>query len=156
MKKAVCIIIALVFFASSACASGIIDLSGMTYQELINLKERINLAIWECQEWQEVTVPQGLWEVGKDIPAGHWTVRAEDGWFTKVAFGDTLDSTKTGIKITTYFASELIYSPSYEDFDKAKDISEFSFNVKKGDYIKIDFGSAVFTPYTGKPDLGFK
>ena len=52
-----------------------IDLSGLTYNELVELKDQINLAIWECDEWQEVEVPQGIWKVGEDIPAGHWTIR---------------------------------------------------------------------------------
>lgn len=41
-----------------------IDLSAMTYEELVALKDKINLAMWESKDWEEVTVPQGVWTVG--------------------------------------------------------------------------------------------
>ena len=51
-----------------------IDLSKLSYEELVELKDQINLAIWQSKEWEEVEVPQGIWEVGKDIPEGKWTI----------------------------------------------------------------------------------
>lgn len=155
MKRMLVIIITVSLFISCASADSI-NLSGMSLAELVALKDQINLAIWNCQEWQEVSVPLGIWKVGEDIPAGHWTVHAPEEWFTKVSFGDTLKPSGTEIKVTSYFGFELITSPTYSGFDKKKDVSEFSFTVKKGDYIEVEFGAAIFTPYSGKPDLGFK
>ena len=37
-----------------------IDLSGMNYDELVALKDQINRAIWNSDDWQEVEVPQGV------------------------------------------------------------------------------------------------
>ena len=37
-------------------------------------------------------------------------------------------------------------------------LTEYTFTVKDGDYIVINdaYNKAVFTPYAGKPSLGFK
>lgn len=154
MKKFICLLLALLI-PTMALASTI-DLSGLSFDELVELKEQINLAIWESQEWQEVEVPQGVWKVGEDIPAGHWTVRPIDGLRAKVDLGDTLNENETDIKSNLYFGSAFIYSKAHKDYNAQTDLSEFSFVVKDGDYIQIRLGSVIFTPYTGKPDLGFK
>lgn len=131
-------------------------LDGLSLSNLINLKEQINLAIWQSKEWQEVMVPQGLWEVGKDIPEGHWTVRCATDAYAEVYYGDTVAPNGTSIKITSRFAHEEVVSPEYRTYEEGKDLEFFSFEVRKGDYILIDRSSVFFTPYTGKPDLGFR
>ena len=72
MKKLIIVFLS-VCMAISCAYSESIDLSGLSYDELVALKDRIDLAIWNSQEWQEVEVPQGLYVVGKDIPSGTWT-----------------------------------------------------------------------------------
>lgn len=140
-----------------------IDISGLSYDQLIALKNRINLAIWECEEWQEVTVPQGLWEVGKDIPAGTWTVRCADTGrksyllkSCKLEWGDTLDANGQGVAWSRRYDHVEVYNPYSDDYEG--EVTEYTFTVQAGDYIYIDpfYNKAVFTPYTGKPDLGFK
>ena len=68
MKRIICwtITLMILFAVPCSCAEDI-DLSGMSIDELVELKDRINLAIWNSQEWEEVTVPQGEWIVGEDI-----------------------------------------------------------------------------------------
>ncbi len=57
------------------------NVDSLSYNELADLKDQINLAMWNSDEWQEVKVPQGIWEVGVDIPTGHWTISpVEGGW----------------------------------------------------------------------------
>lgn len=135
-----------------------IDLSGLSYAELVALKDRINLAMWECDEWQEVIVPPGTWKVGVDIPAGHWTVKCHpDTWATNISWGDHLDDNNESIRYWgRYSISNTIYNPNNETFDPINQWSEYSFEVQNGDYIEIIYGAAIFTPYTGKPSLGFK
>lgn len=154
MKKLVCLILALFMFPMIAFAE--VDLSGMSYDELVALKDKINLAIWNSKEWQEVTVPQGTWEVGKDIPAGSWTVRCAIAYFGMISIGEKLDESGTGIDYHSRIGSEVITSPDYKLYQKGKDVPEYSFTVKDGDYIVIMECDMTFTPYTGKPDLGFK
>ena len=73
MKKIAIMILAIVLIPLAAMAD-LPDLSGLTFEELVQLRDQINLAMWNSQEWQEVTVPQGVWVVGEDIPIAHWTI----------------------------------------------------------------------------------
>ena len=153
MKKLICILL-LVCMTTFAAADSI-DLSGMSFEELVALKERINLAIWNCQEWQEVTVPEGLYVVGEDIPEGKWTIRAATAHFTVIKFGDTLEPNGIEIAYSSNYGRGDAYSPDSRH-TKDSDPLEFTFTAKKGDYVQVEYAPALFTPYTGKPDLGFK
>ena len=74
MKKLIAILTIFVLLVSSALAvyeaDKTIDLDLKTFTELVALRNKINMAIWNSQEWEEVTVPEGIWEIGADIPAG--------------------------------------------------------------------------------------
>lgn len=134
-----------------------IDLSGLSYAELVALKDRINLAMWQSEEWQEVTVPQGVWKVGEDIPAGHWTVKCAPGASSsEISWGEKLSENGETIAWSgRHSVYNRVRNPAkYDNADNY--IYEYSFVVVDGDYIVINYGSAVFTPYTGKPSLGFK
>ena len=155
MKKLFVLILALVLCCSSAYASSI-DLSGMTFDELVALREQLNLAIWNSQEWQEVTVPAGVWKVGEDIPAGSWTIVPVSS-SVSVYYCDRLD--EYGVKMA--------YDANGKDWiinaDKKQDGSwKYSYYPHQLDLDLADnmylilSGTVVFTPYTGKPDLGFK
>ena len=154
MKKLLALILILVCVTSCAAAESI-DLSGLSFDELVALKERINLAIWECQEWQEVTVPQGLYVVGEDIPEGTWTIKAATDHFTAISFGDTLAENGIEVAYSKNYGSGAAYSKDSRIY-RESDPLEFTFTAKKGDYVLVDYAPALFTPYTGKPDLGFK
>jgi len=149
-----------VFSASAAVGEGVydIDLSAYSYDDLVVLRDRINLAMWESEEWQEVTVPIGVWVIGEDIPAGHWSITASpDGpssWGS-VAYGAELDET----------GKDVVYSlkgPYYREQVKRKgsgaavNLEEIDLEVKDGMYLVIENTDMVFTPYAGKPSLGFK
>ena len=154
MKKLFTLILA-VCMALSVAAADSIDLSGMSFDELVALKEQINLAIWNCQEWQEVTVPQGLYIVGEDIPEGTWTIKPATNHFTVIKFGDKLEPNGIEVAYSKNYGSGEAYSKDSR-VTNASDPLEFTFTAKKGDYIQVDYAPALFTPYTGKPDLGFK
>lgn len=134
------------------------DIRELSYNELVALKNQINLAMWECDEWQEVTVPQGVWVVGEDIPAGHWTVKCADGWrCVDVKWGEYLNESGESISWRGRCSMiNYVYNPNSPGFDPYKHSTEYSFEVREGEYIVIYEGSCVFTPYAGKPDLGFK
>lgn len=154
MKKTICILLLLVCMTSFAAADSI-DLSGMSFEELIALKEQINLAIWSCQEWQEVTVPEGIYIVGQDIPEGTWTIRAATDHFTVIKFGDTLEPNGIEVAYSKYYGKGEAYSKNSRLYIES-DPLEFTFTAKKGDYVQVEYAPALFTPFTGKPDLGFK
>ena len=159
MKRTVrllALLFALILSTVSFAHAEDIDLSGLSYDELVALKNRINLAMWQSEEWQEVTVPQGVWVVGEDIPAGHWTVKCANGWYTEVSWGEHLSDSGESISwYGRYSIMNMVYNPDSVLFDEG-DLTEYSFEVHVGEYIVINSNPAVFTPYTGKPDLGFK
>ena len=132
------------------------DLSTMSYDELVALKDQINLAIWQSDEWQEVEVPQGVWVVGEDIPAGKWTIRPQDKSWVSVHWGTKLNEAKTDIDYGgRLYESEVLCAQNFKGY-YVGDATEVSWELEAGQYIVVDDGIAVFTPYSGKPSLGFK
>ena len=156
MKKLLTVILILALAVPAAAFADLPDISNLSYDELVQLKDSINLAMWNSQEWQEVTVPQGIWIVGEDIPAGTWTIKCATDSFSSITFGDTLNEMGTDIEYSQYYHYESITSPDSSIYEKDKDITEYTITVKNGDYIKIEYSSVIFMPNTGKPSLGFK
>ena len=154
MKRLLCILFVLLLLPVASMAD-LPDLSGLSFDELVQLREQINLVIWNSQEWQEVTVPIGLYIVGEDIPEGTWTIRAATDHFTVIKFGDTLEPNGIEVAYSSSYGRGEAYSPD-SSRTKASDPIEFTFTAKKGNYIQVDYAPALFTPFTGKPDLGFK
>lgn len=156
MSRVIAIAMVILLVCCSAYAE--VDLSGMSYDELVALKDQINLAIWNSEEWQEVEIPQGIWIVGEDIPVGMWTVKCSDkSSSTYFSWGDTLNESGTGVDIWGKCDNVFIYNPNDKYYDEG-DLTEYTFNAEEGLYVVVDnsLGPAVFTPYAGKPSLGFK
>lgn len=155
MKKIVFFLIVMLALPALACAD--VDLSGMTFDELVALKDQINLAIWNSDQWQEVTVPQGVWVVGEDIPAGHWTIRAADKAMLMMDYGDRLDDDKKSLSWAgDIYYSEMLYGKDHIFFDEDTSMIQTDIEAEEGCYFIIKSGNAIFTPYAGKPSLGFK
>lgn len=155
MKKLIAVLVLLL--ALPVFAQADIDLSGMSYDELVALSDQINLAMWNSQEWQEVEVPQGIWLVGEDIPAAHWTIKPVDGVYSYISYGNTLETNEKEVsyKSKDYY-HESIYSPTCNIYDEGEDLLQIDIDAKAGSYIEIENGNVIFTPYSGKPKLGFK
>lgn len=75
MKKLLIIFVAIVCFATIALAEQ--DLSEMSFDELIDLRDKINAEITKRPEWKGVEVPAGEWIVGVDIPEGTYSVTTD-------------------------------------------------------------------------------
>lgn len=163
MKRCLAMLVALLL-PVAAMAEGI-DLSGMSLADLIALREQITMAMWQTDEWQEVTVPQGVWKVGEDIPAGTWTVRCADIGRTDymlrycdLEWGESLHESGRYVNWRGRYDTNIeIYNPNHKEY-KGGHMTEYILTVKDGDYIIIsgNYNQAVFTPYAGKPALGFK
>lgn len=158
MKKMICAILTLAIFlavTAAAFADGV-DLSSLTWEELLELKAAITLEQWSRDEWEEVEVPQGVWVVGEDIPAGKWTITCKTGYSTRVKWGKYLDKSQNDVDYFKDFGdAETVYNPDWDSY-RHGDVTQYTFEPPEGYYIVIDFGPATFTPFTGKPDLGFK
>lgn len=155
MKKILALVLVLLSLAGTVYADTV-DLSGMTYEELVALKAQINLAIWNSKEWQEVKVPQGVWKVGEDIPAGHWTIKMREdsnSFMCAITYCDTLDNSGLGGSMYGNLCEYIGLSKpgAFDSYPTQIDIV-----LKDSTYIIIEGSDAVFTPFSGKPDLGFK
>ena len=71
MKKLAIVLIVACLLCSVAVAD---DLSSMSFDELISLRNKLNTEIMSRPEWKEVGVPSGIWTVGVDIPAGIYSI----------------------------------------------------------------------------------
>lgn len=133
------------------------DISGLSYDELVQLKDKINLAMWNSQEWQEVTVPVGVWTVGEDIPLGHWSISLSPTASVKwaaIKYCDKLN--EAGTDAGNQFDCDIYDYLDVGSEDNDRYPKTISIDLKPNTYIIISNSSVVFTPYTGKPSLGFK
>lgn len=156
MKKTISLFLFLVLLFSVSFAESVFDLSSLSYAELVALKDKINLAIWKSQEWQEVEVPQGIWKVGEEIPAGHWTISASPTSWVTVTYGSELDDNQKEIEwLCNGYYQELLTGKKHVFYNN-DDLNSIDIVAQEGYYFEIEDGKVVFTPYSGKPSLGFK
>lgn len=158
MKKLVTLflILALAVPAAAMASAALPDLSGLSFDELIQLKEKISLELWNRPEWQEVMVPPGVYAVGPDIPAGHWSIRPAEGCGPdNVIYGVATKDQGHDIDIMAGdFILECIGDPSSPYYSLEYQTST-DIDMEDGHFIRLDC-TMIFTPYTGKPDLGFR
>lgn len=123
---------------------GNVDFSGMSLAELIEVRSQIQQAMWESDEWQSVEVPEGVYEIGVDIPAGYWTITLAGS--TCMEWGTELDE----------YGANVVYGSIIDSVDKWEEPKSVSWNMAESTYLYISGNPVIFTPYAGKPDLGFK
>ena len=156
MKRCLSFLLVLLLIPAFAL-SDLPDLSGLSFDELIQLRQQIDLALWSADEWQEVVVPVGVWKVGEDIPVGKWTISvASDNPEASIyiMFCDKLDASGHEADFNGAFRYYTVIR--HQDSPDDSDPASVDLDCRKGNYIIIEYGSARFTPYTGKPSLGFK
>jgi len=160
MKKIVVLITSVLLLVSIASAAEDLDLSVYSFEELAALRDRIQLEMMSRDEWQEVEVPQGVYQVGVDIPAGKWTVTCRKGQYTEISFGTKLDNSGDTIAFDfggVYSLYNAAYNPAYKYYSKADgNPLSYTLDAKDGYWVVVAASPAIFAPYTGKPDLGFK
>ena len=153
MKRIVAMIAALLFFIAPAFAD--VDLSSISLEELIELRQQINLELWNRTQIKSVTVPPGVYVIGKDIPAGHWSITTEKGNLYKwsnVIYCSRLDGTGKNPSYSGLYYSDTVKYPGSEAL---VGLTTIDIDMKDGMYLIIQYDPVVFTPYTGIPDLGF-
>lgn len=150
-KRIFCLLVMMLFLLP-CFAQADVDLSSMSFEDLIALKEQINLAIWNCQEWKEVRVPAGTYLIGKDIPAGKWTIFSAPDNPNVAAKGIHVAISKklkdNGASLDTSTAS------NHTSAAVGRDMESITWDLQEGYWLYINYGTAVFTPFTGY-DFGF-
>lgn len=95
-------------------------------------------------EWKEVSVPEGIYEVGPQIPAEHWTIWPPHEYsIIGVYYGPTL----LGKDLVTY-ETGILKDSSLSSFKYGFQNDRYSIDAKEGWYIKVS-DPVVFTPYAG-------
>ena len=159
MKKLLCTLLSLVLLCCLTLPvyAEEIDLSVLTWDELLDLKAQITMEQLTRDEWQEVDVPQGVYKVGEDIPAGKWTIKSIGSrrW-CNIEIGDKLADNGNELDMWGNNVSYYIYNPEHPNFEIG-DCTETVVTLRDGYYVEIDnYGNhALFCTYTGK-NLGFK
>ena len=156
MKRIFAVVLILSLLLSCASAEDI-DLSGLSFEQLVILQQRVTEALMQCNEWQEVKVPVGIWKVGEDIPAGKWTIKCATNKYSYITIGTLLRENGLSISLLgDHYASGMVVSTNYAHYKPDVDATEIYFTLIEGDYIHIQDSAVIFTPYIGKPNLGFK
>ena len=132
MKKVLCVLLVIALVGAAAYAA--IDLSGMSFEELLDLKARVDKALWASDELQKVLVPSGDYVIGDDIPAGRWTIFVSGSDSSYVHIED-----EKGGYVDSYYLT---------NGERA------NVTLKDGYVIELN-GQIFFTPYTGAA-LGFR
>ena len=98
MKKFFCFLLtlAMLLIVMSSFADDI-DLSNMSIEELATLRDRCQAEIMKSDKWQEVTVPAGVYQIGKEIPAGYWTIRPVEGDTAELTWGTALNESGASV-----------------------------------------------------------
>ena len=110
---------------------------GMSLNELQAEYTAILKAMWSTDEWQEVEVPSGVYQIGVDIPAGKWTIGGSDEPLIIItkkldATGTTYDRNSGEFVVSEYVEKD--YFPN-----------GWTVTLPDGQYIIIQ-GIAIFTP----------
>lgn len=155
MKRVLLIVFVVAVLIPSVCFCDSIDLSALTLEELSALRDRCQYEMMSRDNWKEVTVPIGVYKIGEDIPAGHWTMRAKKDsvmGFASITYCTALDQTGKSADImnTAFWYTSTIAFEGSELVDKASD----DLDLKEG-YIIIEYAPVVFTRYEGKPSFSF-
>ena len=154
MKRLAAALLAALVLLVSFDAAEDIDLSGLSFDQLVTLRERVNRAIWDTKEWKEVNVPAGVYEVGRDIPDGFWTVTAAGEFiYMFVTYCKSLDETGLGPNVLDKYAQRQLVT---HDLIEAGSPLPASVNIRmrKGWFLITD-AAVVITTGTGFPAPGF-
>ncbi len=153
MKKIISLFIVLICMCALANAE--FDISNLKYSELIDLRDKLNLAIWNSKQWKGVTVPQGVYQFGVDIPSHHWTIRAANGAESMVTICYGVDNMGQPDYEKGSVRLESLTNENSFIYNANTDKTMFDQEFEDGMYMIVDLGSVVLSPYSGKPSFDF-
>ena len=95
MKKLITVVLILALLLLSASLADLPDVSGLSYDELLALRDLVNDAILASPENDKIELVPGVWAVGVDFPAGTWLVSPLDNQIMHLWYGDKLNDSGT-------------------------------------------------------------
>ena len=153
MKRLFSLICSLLIFPVVAFAE--YDFSSFGVDELYAILNSVRSEILSKSQWEEVTVPVGFYVVGEDIPEGHWTIKYFPGEYSLIEYFHNTDSSGKRPADTIYdYYYDGIGDPSSE-LASVYDLTEIDLVLQKGFHLVVNYGSVIFTPFTGRPSPFF-
>lgn len=147
------------FFAKELPANEVVNtfpVDGMSFEELVALKNRLNMEIWNSYSWDRVLVPHGVYKVGENIPAGHWKVEPPINSFIDVNYGSEKNDHQMNMELS-YSAWKQDLMDKGCNFYNDGDITSTDIKAESGYYICMNDGVyGWFSPYDSNVSLGFK
>lgn len=128
------VLVFLMMFCSVATAESI-DLTALTFEELIALRQEIDMLLFASDEYKDVPVPAGDYVIGEDIPAGTYSLDS-DGYAMISVYADA--------------SKDLMGMDACHSVGGGETVGKIE--LKDGQVIEIQMGSIIFKTYTG---LGF-
>ncbi len=146
MRKLFIVLCAVALLAALAVPA-IAEDPDLSWSERLALREQLS----DWNEWQPVEVPEGVWVVGKDIPAGLWTCEA--GTYGHIAWGEKLNKSGTDISFFSWPRDdETIYNPEVFLYEE-ENLTTCIFEAVEGQYVVISENPLTFTiPETAAPE----
>lgn len=146
MKKLICVLLIIISMFSVAFADGM-DLSLYTFNELMELRDQCQLMMMQRDELKEVTIPQGVYIVGIDIPSGIWTIKCKIGSACDLQFGDELAANGQDIKVKASgrYARTTVYNENDKHYINGLRM-QWIVELVDGDYFVISGYPATFIP----------
>lgn len=137
MRRLFALVLVFVLMFCSVATAESIDLSALSLDELIALRQEIDLLIFGSDAYKNVPVPAGDYVIGVDIPAGTYTLEAH---------GDSY------AMITVYADAnkDIMGMGACHSVGGGETVGKIEF--KDGEVVEIQMGSIVFKTYAG---LGF-
>jgi len=134
MKRFLSLLLVLVLLSSFACAENPrAALADLTFEQLYLMIDVVNAEIVSRPEWKSTTVPAGDWIVGRDIPAGSYSISIIDG---KTAY-ICVKGPATSLWETSFFFSQSMTSEEYN-------IGRIE--LKDGYSVHIEYHPVLFAP----------
>ena len=141
--------------SASAFRRAHVLLRDMTLEELVDMRNEATRLIFESGEYKEVTVPPGVYRVGPDIPAGHWTIRAYgEDTMAAIYYVEKVDSSGMLPDYNYRYVLRSFASPELCAYEPGTLVESTDIQAAKEWYFIISEGSVVFSPYTGN-NFGF-
>lgn len=148
MKKALAIILISTILLITTNSLADFDINSLSFDELVALVNEAQMLMMKTDQWKEVKVPEGTYQIGRDIPAGYWTITAADNSIVGIAWGTATNESGIGIDFKHCIGGTTLTGRRTNMYNEGVTY-QISYNLEEGQFIDIMYGGVVFTPYQG-------
>ena len=120
--------------ANPASSSGIVDISGMSDEDLLNLNSQIQMKLFSDQLVNGVKVPAGVYTVGVDIPAGVYRIESR------------LENQFSFITLLAWCEDPFLSFTTLLGYDSSKEVGKL--DLPDGAHFEVN-GDVYFYAYSG-------